>query len=380
MRPRSGVSSGLSVAVVAAAKNNGVRLSPSVVRPHFRLKRAVFLSVVFPALIVAAVAGIVAGSTHVDWHVALRVIGARIFPFWIDRSSIEKADDVIVWLIRTLRVIIAALVGAGLAVSGGLMQGLFRNPLAESNTVAVGPGAVLGAIIVFSSGLAARSVVAVPLAAFAGALLALVTVYALSTRGGVTPVPTLLLSGIALSALLVAVASLLLSVTVANWEVAQEIIFWMNGGLDKRSWTHVWLSAPFICFGIILSLYYARDLDLLMQGEDEAAALGVEVQSAKRAIVVISALIIGSAVAVAGAIGFVGLIVPHVVRLFVGPSHRALLPSSAVAGAAFVIICDLLARTLHPPTEIPLGIITAAFGGPFFLFILARRYREVNGR
>jgi len=380
MRPRPEVSSRFAVAVTAAAANTGVRRSFPPERPHFRLKRTIFLSVIFPVLLVAAVAGIVAGSTHVDWHIALRVIGARLLPFWISRGGIEKADDVIIWLIRTPRVIIAALVGAGLAVAGGLMQGLFRNPLAESNTVAVGPGAVLGAIIVFSTGLAAKSVVAVPLAAFAGALLALVTVYALSTRGGVTPVSTLLLSGIALSALLVAAASLLLSMTVANWEVAQEIIFWINGGLAKRSWTHVWLSAPFICFGITLSLYYARDLDLLMQGEDEASALGVDVQSAKRAIVVIAALIIGSAVAVSGAIGFVGLIVPHVVRLFVGPSHRALLPSSAVTGAAFVIICDLLARTLHPPTEIPLGIITAAFGGPFFLFILARRYRELNGR
>ena len=313
-----------------------------------------------------------------DWNVAIHVIGARVFPFWIDRASIERADDVIIWLIRIPRVIVAALVGGGLAVAGALMQGLFRNPLAESNTVGVGSGAVLGAMIVFSTGLAAKSAIALPIAAFLGALLALITVYSLATRGGVTPVSMLLLTGIALSALLISISSLLLTLSVANWEVAEEMIFWMSGGLDKRTWTHVWICAPFILFAFFASLYYARDLDLLMQGEDTAASLGVNVESTKRAIIVISALITGSAIAVAGAVGFVGLVVPHIVRLFVGPSHRSLLPSSAVAGAAFVIFCDLLARTIHPPTEIRLGVITAAFGAPFFLFILVRKYREMS--
>jgi len=145
-------------------------------RRHFRLRQAVFFMIVTPLIVVAAVAGIVAGSTHVDWSVALHVIGARLFPFWIDRANIEKADDVIIWLIRTPRVIVAALVGGGLAVAGALMQGFFRNPLAESNTVGVGSGAVLGAMIVFSTGLAAKSVVALPTAAFLGALLSLITV------------------------------------------------------------------------------------------------------------------------------------------------------------------------------------------------------------
>jgi iron complex transport system permease protein len=344
----------------------------------FRLRRTAFLMIVIPLLFIAAVSGIVAGSTHVDWSVALHVIGARVFPFWIHRSSVEKADDVIIWLIRTPRVIVAALVGGGLAIAGALMQGLFRNPLAESNTVGVGSGAVLGAMIVFSTGLAAKSAITIPIAAFLGALLSLITVYALATRGGVTPVAMLLLTGIALSAFLISISSLLLTMTVANWEVAEEMIFWMSGGLDKRTWTHVWICAPFVLLAFASSLYYARDLDLLMQGEDTASSLGVNVESTKRAIIVTSALITGSAIAVAGAVGFVGLIVPHMVRLFVGPSHRSLLPSSAVTGAAFVTTCDLLARTIHPPTEIRLGIITAAFGAPFFLFILVRKFRELN--
>ena len=151
----------------------------------------------------------------------------------------------------------------------------------------------------------------------------------------------------------------------------------MMGGLDSRTWTHVWISAPFITLAMLVSLYYARDLDLLVQGEEPAAALGVEVESSKRVIIVAAALMTGSAVAVAGAVGFVGLIVPHVVRLFVGPGHRALLPMSALTGGAFLILCDLLARTIHPPTEIRLGIITATFGAPFFLFLLLRN-REVS--
>jgi len=345
----------------------------------FQLRRRVFLVGIIPLLIVAAVTAIGVGSTHVDWTVTLRVIGARLFPFWVDGSGAPSTDETIVWLIRVPRVLTAAFVGAGLAAAGVLMQGLFRNPLAEPNIVGVGSGAVLGAVIVFVSGLVARSALILPLAAFAGALIALAAVYTLATRGGATPVATLLLSGIAVSALLGAASSLLISLNVVDYQAAQEIIFWMMGGLDSRTWTHVWISVPFLLLAMALSLCYARDLDLLLQGEETAAALGVPVESSKRVIIATAALLTGSAVAVAGAVGFVGLIVPHVVRLLVGPSHRVLLPASILAGAAFLIFCDLFARTLHPPTEIRLGIITAAFGAPFFLFLLARRFHEGTG-
>jgi len=337
----------------------------------------IFLPVVILLLFIASIAALTQGSTHVDLEVTLRVLAAKI-TFHTLSGSVSKVDEVIVWLIRVPRVIVAAFVGAGLAVAGGLMQGLFRNPLAEPNIVGVGSGAVLGAVIVFLSGLTVKSALALPLAGFSGALLALATVYALATRGGITPVSTLLLSGIALAALLGAISSLLISLSIVNWQVAQEIVFWMMGGLDSRTWTHVWISAPFISLGMGFSLYYARDLDLLIQGEETAAALGVDVELSKRAIIVMAALLTGSCVAVAGAVGFVGLIVPHVTRLFVGPGHRALLPSSALVGAAFLIVCDLLARTVHPPAEIRLGIITAAFGAPFFIFLLLRKFREVS--
>lgn len=344
----------------------------------YRSKRIVFLGAVIPLLLFAGLVAVTIGSTHVDWRVTLRVVASKLLPFWFSTNDVPRADEVIVWLIRVPRVIVAGFVGAGLAMAGVLMQGLFRNSLAEPNIVGVGSGAVLGAVIVFVSGLAVTSAIALPLAAFLGALAALMLVYALATRGGTTPISTLLLSGIALAALLGAVSSLLISLSIVNWQVAQEIVFWMMGGLDSRTWTHVWISAPFIVLAMLVSIYYARDLDLLIQGEEPAAALGVEVESSKRAIIIAAALLTGSCVAVAGAIGFVGLIVPHVVRLFIGPAHRALLPSSGLAGAAFLILCDLLARTIHPPTEIRLGIITAAFGAPFFLFLLLRKYGELS--
>jgi iron complex transport system permease protein len=346
---------------------------------QLRVRRFSFVVVTLGVLLVAAPTAIMLGTTPIDLHVTLRVIGAKLLPFWLSIEDVSRADQVIVWLIRVPRVIVAAFVGAGLAVAGALMQGLFRNPMAETSILGVSAGAGLGALVVFVSGLTAKSALVMPIAAFAGALMALFTVYALATRGGVTPMSTLLLSGIAVAALLGAASALLISLNIVSWRVAQEIVFWIwMGGLNNRSWTHVWLSIPFISFAMLVSLYYSRDLDLLAQGEETAAALGVEVEATKRVLMVTAALIGGSASAVAGAIGFVGLIVPHVARLFVGPAYRGLLPASALAGSAFLIVCDLVARTVHPAEEIQLGIVTAMIGAPFFFYLLMRRYQQMN--
>jgi iron complex transport system permease protein len=211
------------------------------------------------------------------------------------------------------------------------------------------------------------------------AVVALAMVYAIATRGGVTPISTLLLAGIAVGALFTAVSSLLISINIVTWQTANQIVFWMMGGLDARTWAHVWLSGPFVLIGLVTTLAQARDLDLLLLGEEQAASLGVNVEAAKRLLIFTAALLTGASVAVAGLIGFVGLIVPHAVRLLVGPSHRVLVPAAAIAGAAFLIACDLLARTLHPPVEIRLGIVTGLVGAPFFLFLLIRRLREARG-
>jgi iron complex transport system permease protein len=218
-------------------------------------------------------------------------------------------------------------------------------------------------------------VITLPLLAMLGALLALALVYLMATRGGVTPVSTLLLAGVAVSALLGAVSTLLLSLNIVNWQIAQDIVFWMMGGLDARTWTHVWLCAPFVLLGLVAALVQTRDLDLLQLGEETAASLGVDIEPSKRMLTLTAAILTGAAVAVAGMIGFVGLLVPHAVRLILGPANRSLLLASAVTGGAFLVLCDILARTIHPPNEIRLGIVTALFGGPLFIFLLLRQYR-----
>lgn len=334
-----------------------------------RVRPVAFYAVVVPLLLVALVAGVVVGSTYLDWQVVMRaLIGAPV----------ARADEAIVWLIRLPRVLVAGIVGTGLATAGVLMQSLFRNPLAEPSLTGVGPGAVLGAVAVFVAGWGAASVVVLPLASIVSALLALLLVYAIATRGGSTPITSLLLTGIAVGALLTAASSLLISLNIVTWQVAQEIVFWMMGGLDSRTWAHVWLSAPFVLVGFCAALLQSRTLDLLLLGEETAQSLGVEIESAKRLVVTTSALLTGASVAVAGLVGFVGLLVPHAVRLLLGPSHRTLLPASALTGAAFVMLCDLAARTVRPPAEVRLGVVTALCGAPLFLLLLVRRLREAH--
>ena len=189
---------------------------------------------------------------------------------------------------------------------------------------------------------------------------------------------TLLLAGVATGSFVGALTSLIVTLNVANWQSAQEVMFWMMGGLDARTWTHFWMCGPFVLAGLVAGLVEARELDLLMQGEETAASLGVDVESSKRALILTVAVLTGACVAVAGMVGFVGLLAPHAVRLLLGPSHRVVLPASALGGAVFLILCDLVARTIHPPTEIRLGVVTALCGGPFFLVLLLRHYRRAS--
>lgn len=326
-------------------------------------------------LAAAAVAAIAVGSTPIAWGAVVRVLVARALPAgWVGPGEVSEAEQVIVWLIRTPRVATAALVGGALAVAGTQMQGLFRNPLAEPSVIGVSQGAALGAVVAFISGLAAAAVFWLPLFAFAGALAALGAVHAVATRAGRTPPATLLLAGIALGALSTAVATLLISLSVVNWQVANEVVFWLMGGLDNRTWIHVWMCLPPVAAGALAARWHTRDLDLLLLGEETAASLGVDVERVRRTLLATAAMLTGAAVAVSGVVGFVGLIVPHMLRLVLGPSHRTLVPAALLGGALFVIVCDVLARTVHPPTEIRLGVITAACGAPFFLYLL-RRHR-----
>ncbi len=330
-------------------------------------------------LVVVGVASIAVGSVSIPIETVLSIVIAKILPgIWITPLDSLESQQVIVWLIRMPRMIVAALVGAALAVAGAQMQGLFQNPLASPDIVGTSSGGALGAVVALATGLATESLFYLPILAFLGAFLALFTVYGLSTQRSITPIATLLLAGIALNALIGAMTSFLITLTWMEYEVAREIIFWLIGGLESRTWSHVWIALPSILLGMTIALFYTRELDILLMGTDTAYSLGVAVEPVKRIILISSALLTGTAVAISGIIGFVGLIIPHIVRLIIGPKHRYLIPASALTGATFLIMADLLARILHRPEEIRLGIITAICGAPFFLYLLLRQRHNIG--
>lgn len=284
----------------------------------------------------------------------------------------QTAYEAIVLYLRLPRVILAALVGGALALAGAVLQGLFRNPMADPGIIGISSGGALGAVIAVMSGLAANALWSLPLLAFVGAAGATWTIYILSTQAGRTPLATLLLSGLAVSAFATALTSLLLTLAQDIFAF-REVLFWLLGGLDGRGWAHVGLAAGPILVGGMFLLLFADELNIVAAtGEAGASSVGVEMQQAKRRLLLLTALITGAAVSVSGIIGFVGLIVPHIVRLIVGPDHRVLLPASFLGGACFLIWADLGARTLMPTQELRLGVVTALLGAPFFLYLLQR--------
>jgi iron complex transport system permease protein len=340
---------------------------------------ALVLGILTVLLFVALVLGVAVGATTIPPGTVLRVLAAGVFPSgWIDALPTDHPQSVVIWAIRTPRVIVAMLVGAALAVAGTQVQGLFQNPMASPDVIATSSGGAVGAVISIVFGLAQRSIVWLPLLAFLGALISLTVIYVMTTRRGTTPVAMLLLAGLGLNAILSSATSFMISAGGVRAEIALEVVFWLMGGLDSRTWSHVWMCAPGVIVGLALAFYFTRDLDLFLTGEDTAASLGVEVEHVKRAVLVTSALLTGSAVAVSGIVGFVGLIVPHIVRFTLGPSHARVVPAAALAGASFLVACDLLARTLMRPQEISLGVITACIGAPVFLHLLLRHRREVG--
>ena len=293
-------------------------------------------------------------------------------------ADIPERDRVVVWFVRTPRVLAAGLVGAALALSGALLQGLFRNPLASPSVIGVSSGAALGATLAIALGLAAVSIWAVPVFACVGAALAGFVVYALATRAGRATLATLLLCGVAVNSITGAATSLVLTLSTQDWEIGQQIVFWLMGGLANRTWEHVGILLPFLAVAVAIGSGFTRELDVMLTGEESALALGVDTAHTQRWVLVAASGAAGAAVAVAGVLGFVGLIVPHMVRLVYGPGHRSLLPASLWAGAGLLILMDWLSRAVLAPREISLGILTAGLGGPFFLYLLLR-YRKREG-
>ena len=291
--------------------------------------------------------------------------------------AVTEQQTAVLWAIRLPRVALAAAVGAGLAVSGAALQGIFRNPLADPGLIGVASGAALGAVTAVILGAAALGMATLPVAAFAAGLLTTLIVYALARHDGRTEVVTLLLIGVALNA--IAGAGTGFVIYLADDAQLRTITFWLLGSVGGATWRAVLAVAPFIVVGVLLMPRWARSLNLLVLGEREARHLGVATERVRLIVITLTALMTGAAVAVAGTVGFVGLVVPHLVRIVAGPDHRTLLPASALAGATLLLMADLVARTVVAPSELPLGVVTALGGGPFFLWLVHRTRREHGG-
>ncbi|WP_252910968.1 FecCD family ABC transporter permease [Aliihoeflea aestuarii] len=293
-------------------------------------------------------------------------------------AVISARDRVIIYEIRLPRIVLGILIGAALAVSGAVMQGLFRNPLADPGLVGVSAGAGLGAIsIIVLGGTALGPVVALfgiyalPLAAFCGGLATTLLLYKVATRRGQTSVATMLLAGIALGALAGAFSGVL--VYMANDNQLRDLTFWGLGSLAGATWAKIAAAGPIIVLALLAAPFLAKGLNALALGEAAANHLGVPVQRLKNTAIVAVAAAVGASVAVSGGIGFIGIVVPHLLRLSIGPDHRYLLPASALLGASLLLLADAVSRTIVAPAELPIGIVTAAVGAPFFLWILLRR-------
>jgi len=290
----------------------------------------------------------------------------------------RAADETIVFQIRLPRVIGAALIGAALATAGALFQGLLRNPLADPYIIGTSSGAALGATIAMTLpiNLAFLGFGLVPLAAFVGALSAVIVVYNLARVGSRTPIVSMLLAGFVVSALLAAIIAFLMAISERVNLSLHSVYSFLMGHVSVVGWEQIAVVAPLVIGGIIGGRFFAYHLNAFSLGEEGAAYLGIDVERDKIFVLAIGSLLTAAAVSIGGLIGFVGLVMPHAVRLSLGPDHRLLLPASALAGALFVVVADLLARVVLAPTEIPVGIITAIVGAPFFLYLLRRSRRE----
>lgn len=309
---------------------------------------------------------------------AVSIPPRRVIAILADRLGVSSAaafepyEAVTLLLVRAPRVVLGLLVGASLGVAGAALQGLFRNPLADPGLIGVSSGAALAALIVTVLG---SSAIALPLGAFVGGLVAVVLVYRIATVGGETSTTTMLLAGIAVNA--IAAAATGLFVFGSNDQELRDFIFWTLGGLGGVTWASILTGAPLLLVGVIPAFFLARPLNAMLLGQAEARHLGVDVDRVKRGVIAMAALTVGTGVALAGIIGFVGLVTPHLVRMIAGPDHRIVLPGAALLGATLLVGADLVSRTVVAPAELPVGVVTALVGGPFFLWLVLRDRRRL---
>jgi len=327
------------------------------------------------ALLAALIISAANGPVHIPYGdvaaLTLRGLGMRI------GEGLPDSYMAIVNQVRLPRILVGMVIGAALASGGATIQGVFRNPLADPSIIGVTVGGSLGAVIAISTGLVGKALWALPLAAFVGAMSTALAVYVLSLSNGQPQPVTLLLAGIAMNALMGAGISAVLLFTNRFIEV-QAMLSWLIGGLRGMGWAQLAAVAPPALATVTVMMIFTREINLLLLGDETAQSLGVNVARTRLALLGLACLATGAAVSIAGPIGFIGLVVPHILRLIVGPDYRVLLPASALGGAAFLVLADTAARLLLQPAELQVGIITALVGAPFFLFLLVRNRRMMR--
>ena len=294
----------------------------------------------------------------------------EIFQILIGKGSYPSTHKSIILDIRLPRILLAGIIGAALATAGCAMQGIFRNPMASPYILGISSGAAFGAALAIVIGLNIFGLNSVQILAFSFALLDIFIVYNIAKYKGAVPTENLLLAGIAVGYFFSALVSFIKYIA---GEELRTIVFWLMGGLWNASWEKVYMTFPLAVLGIFILFLFSRELNIMLTGEISAMSVGINVEQTKKVILIFSTLITAISVSVAGIIGFVGLIIPHIMRLLVGPDHRILIPSSCLMGATFLILTDALARSIIQPSELPVGIITSLFGVPFFIYLLRRK-------
>ncbi len=336
-----------------------------------RPRSVALLALAFGLLLACSAVASTVGSVQIPLREVYGVVAHHLWGGTLD--GVSASSDAIIWQVRIPRVLMAGLVGTGLSVAGALYQALLRNPLAEPFLLGVSSGAGLAAVAVSSAGLVSWWAHTLPIAAFGGALLASIVIVGLSRVGGQLPATNLILAGVALGSFFSSITALLLIRGQGTFETFQ-MLGWLMGSLARADWGTLLLIAPYVLLPTLIAVPLGRWMNVLMLGERQARNLGVPVERARLLLLALGGVLAAASVAGAGLVGFVGLIVPHTVRLALGPDNRVLVPMAACSGGIFVVLCDTLGRVAFAPMEVPVGIVTALFGAPFFLWLL--RYRR----
>jgi cobalamin transport system permease protein len=330
----------------------------------------------FSALIALIVAGGFISLSSGSWPISVsNVLIIILSKLGLYAGTINDVEATIVWDGRFPRFLVALLVGFSLGGAGTIMQGIFKNPMASPGVMGIDSGAALGAVLAIYSGLASGSLIALPFAAIIFSIITLVMVFAIATSRGRTSISTLLLAGIALNLVLGALTSFIITLSTREFDVGRVIVNWLMGDLNNRSWEHVNIVVPTTIIALLGTMFFAKDLNLLMLGEETAANLGVNIKRARNGLLLFSSIETGGAIAVSGVIGFVGLVAPHIMRSLVGPDNRKLIFFSGMLAAVFIIYADLFVR-LIVAVDLKVGIITSMLGGPFFLYLIVKHRKQ----